>query len=89
MAGTNVKLEYPVKLGSEVITEVTLSRPKAKHLKAAGAYSNTTEASIAILAECSNLPVSVIDELDMVDYMAMSKVLEDFQKKSPATGPKS
>ena len=74
-------LNFPVKHGESEIRELSLRRPKAKELK----NMNFTDLEkfdkiIPLVAQISNLPISVIEDLDFADMISCVRVLSDFLK---------
>ena len=72
-----IKLQYPVKHGSEEITELEVQRPKGKDLKKLKKGETMAE-SLELLSSLCNVPPSVMDDLDLVDINQISEVVESF-----------
>lgn len=80
-----VKLQYPVSMGTENITQVMLSRPKGKHLKKIGA-SPSMEDMINIAQKVSGEAAWVFDDMDAVDVLKCAEVIGGFLASGPETG---
>lgn len=70
-----IKLEVPIERGSEVIYELQLQRPKAKHFKKMNMADASMEDALELLSQLSGQPPSVIDELAMEDFTAASEIV--------------
>lgn len=80
-----IKLTYPIKWGEETISEIGLKRPKGKHIKKL--IGQTEEEKVLILAsKLSGHPMSVFDEMDMVDIQKVSEAVADFLGNGPSNG---
>lgn len=81
-----VKLLYPIKWGDEEkVTEVTLKRPKGKHIKRIGRDVNIDEL-LKIASKISEYTPAFFDELDAVDCLKITEVIGDFLDTGPAIG---
>ena len=90
-----VRLSQPIASDGKTVTEVQVRRPKVKDLRAME-RDNTNPASqidqgVAMAALLTELPVEIIDEMDAVDFAAVSEVIAGFlpQGPAPATGAAS
>lgn len=72
-----VKLNEPVEHGSETITEMTVVKPRGKHLRKLPA-NPTTGDNLDLLARLTGHPPSVIDELGADDIEKLSMAVEGF-----------
>lgn len=77
------KLEHPITdpTTKEAITEITLRRPKVKDVKLAvkaSAPDDQVEQSIHLLSYIAGVSTATIEELDMVDFAALSESLGKF-----------
>ncbi len=88
-------LKHPIEIKArdsekviETITEVTLNRPKGKHLRRLEKFKGEMTQTFALLADLTNLPPAAIDELDGEDFVILGEMIEGFFGKSPrpATG---
>ena len=90
-----VRLSQPIAWDGKDIAEVQIRRPKVKDLRAmerdAGNTPNQIDQGVAMAALLTDLPVEVIDEMDAVDFAAISEVIAGFlpQGPVPATGDPS
>ena len=84
-----VTLLYPLKSGSEIITELVLRRPKFKHLRAMDSKEGDIAKAQALLAAVSGRAPKELDEMDQDDMGVCSAVLAFFSKKRPPTGARS
>ena len=85
---TNANNEYTLKVpldnGGTKITKVTLRRMRVKDIKAieAAAKGGTDmDAGVVALANACDIPVEVIDEMDVEDFTALSEKLASFLPK--------
>lgn len=72
-----ITLQYPVEYGSQTISEVTIERPKAKHMRGIKDIQSI-DGSLAMIAKVINQPPSFVDELDAADIEQISGVMESF-----------
>lgn len=80
--GAVVKLGHPIRFGSELITEMTVQRIKAKHLR--GIDQETTNGQLELLSRITGQPPAVIDDLDAVDLKELDQVVQGFLSTSAA-----
>lgn len=82
-----VKLFMPIQYGKEeLITEIRLIRPKAKHLKNIRLKDMGFGDIMNLLSKLSGHAPSVLDELDMVDFNQLGGVIEGFLDNSGTSG---
>ncbi len=76
------KLEYPIDLtqdGQNVITELTVNRLKAKHMREASAKrANGYEFSDYIIGKSTGLTLAEMGEMDAADYDALVDKITPF-----------
>ena len=84
-----VTLLFPLRSGSEVISELVLRRPKFKHLRAMDSKEGDIAKAQALLAAVSGRAPKELDEMDQDDMGVCSAVLAFFSKKRPPTGARS
>lgn len=76
------KLAYPITTPEgEVITQVKIGRPKAKSIIEFGRAQREGGDEIAALtmvAICTGLPRSVVDEMDLEDFTAVAEIASGF-----------
>lgn len=80
MSETILKLAFPIHDGQgNTITELKIRRPKVRDIgKMRG--RTETEMAISLLAIVTDLVPEDIDELDIADFQAASKIIEKMQK---------
>ena len=85
---TRVKLVRPLNVDGQMITDVTIRRPKVRDLraleKAREPGFTELDQGIAMAAALCDLPLAVMDEMDAGDFAAISEVLGGFLPKAPA-----
>ena len=79
-----VRLEFPVQHGGEVIEELVIKRPKAKHLR--GMAQGTVSEVLDLMGKLSGQPPSVIDELSLEDFEKAQEVVEGFMPPGQMAG---
>jgi len=83
-----VRLSQPIVWDGKTVTEVQVRRPKVKDLRAMERdTTNTTsqiDQGVAMAALLTELPVEIIDEMDAVDFAAVSEVIAGFLPPGPA-----
>lgn len=72
-----IKLTYPVEFDNQTIEEITLQRPKGKHLKKMPATPGMNDL-LALASRVSGLAPVIFDELDGVDVTAVCEAIGDF-----------
>lgn len=94
MTARTVTLKHPIVLENkdgvivEEIREVTLARPKAKHMKLMDNAKGEMGKLLLLLGACAQLPPSTVDLMDGEDIMACGEVLTDFLGQPLVTGEK-
>ncbi len=58
--------------------EIEISAPTVRVMKMAGFEKTDEEKGIKICASCSNLTIDEVENLDMLDFNAIEKVIQDF-----------
>ena len=90
-----VRLTQPIASDGKTVTEVQVRRPKVKDLRAMERDNSATatqiDQGVAMAALLTELPIEIIDEMDAVDFAAVSEVIAGFlpQGPAPATGAAS
>ena len=83
-----VKLTRPIRIEERMITEVTIRRPKVRDLRAMEKMRDPggteLDQGIAMAATLCDLPLEAMDEMDAVDFAAISEVLGGFLPRAPA-----
>lgn len=65
-------------VAEEEITEVTVTRPKGKHLKAAARFKTDEEQDMSLIGPLTGLTDKDVDELDAADLMAIGAIIRGF-----------
>jgi len=83
-----VKLDHPFEVDGETVEAVSLRRPKVRDLRKmeAARSGGDMEQSVVLMAALTDLPVSVIEEIDSDDFMKLSKMIEGFFPKAGERG---
>lgn len=90
-----VRLTQPIDSDGKTVTEVQVRRPKVKDLRAMerdnSATASQIDQGVAMAAILTELPIEIIDEMDAVDFAAVSEMIAGFlpQGPAPATGAAS
>ena len=87
--GKKYKLKYPIEYGSDYIEELEIRRPKTKdikHLKANVDGSFEMDDMVKLIANVTDQPYSLIDNLDAADGMALISEVSDFLAIGQETG---
>lgn len=80
MSETILKLEFPFHDGQgNTITELKIRRPKVRDIRKMTGKTET-EMAVSLLAIVTGLVPEDIDELDISDFQAASKIVEKMQK---------
>ena len=80
-----IRLQYPVTVDGEDITEITLRRPKVADLKRAEKHKDNFEKSIRIIADLAEISPQVVEELDASDFAAVTAKVGEFMGASDAS----
>lgn len=70
----------------EKVTELTITRPKGKHLKAAARFKNDEEAEMSLIGPLTGLSDKDVDEVDALDLMEIGKVISGFLGRGRTSG---
>lgn len=90
-----LRLNYPVTVEDREVSEVTITRPKVRDLKAMDAalvgITDKLDQGIVMAATLTGLPPEVIEELDAEDFTKLSEEVAGFfpQAKAHGTGAPS
>ena len=83
-----VRLSQPIDWEGKTVTDVHVRRPKVKDLRAmerdGTSPASQIDQGVAMAALLTELPVAVIDEMDAVDFAAVSEVIAGFLPAGPA-----
>ena len=80
MSDVIVALDFPIQDGEgKTITELKIRRPKVRDIRKMTGKTET-EMAVSLLAIVTGLVPEDIDELDIADFQAASKIVEKMQK---------
>lgn len=82
---TTIPLVEPVVFGSETVTEITLQRPKGKHLRKLPMDPGVGD-FLDLAGNLCGRPRSFMDELDAEDVMKVAEAVADFLPGGRPTG---
>ena len=84
----SVRLSQPIAWDGKTVTDVQVRRPKVKDLRAMERdnkdAASQIDQGVAMAALLTELPIEVIDEMDAVDFAAVSEVIAGFLPPGPA-----
>ncbi len=89
------KLKHPIELRNtegqviDTITDLTLVRPKGKHLKAMDKAQGEVGQTLALIGAVANQPPTVMDLLDGEDFADLGEIVEGFFGGRRRTGKTS
>ena len=72
----------PIKVGDKTYPVLTLRKMKAKDLVAGDLVTGETRKSFAIFASMADVPIAVIEELDVDDFERLGEVAAPLMGKS-------
>jgi hypothetical protein len=82
-----VKLDYPVTVDGQQVTEITLRRPKARdYLTASRVAATAAEQEIRMICNLAEVSDKVVEELDWADYLKVQAALQNFSKPGERQG---
>lgn len=84
-----IPLQFPVTMGGETYTQITIRRPKGKDLRIIDQHLNTPmNGMLAMIDACikDNVPAGFSDQMDEADIDAAQEVLDSFRPKRKPTG---
>ncbi len=74
-----VKLQYPITVDGQEVTEIALRRPKVRDMLAVEKLEGSDGArELRLLANLAELPPETLEELDVADYQALQQVYAGF-----------
>lgn len=79
-----VKLETPVEFNKATYSELTFRKAKARDFVAADLVKGDARRGFAILASMADVPLQVIEELDIDDFEAIGAEVAPLMGKSRA-----
>lgn len=81
------KLQYPIQYGGETLDSIEIpDRFKVKHLRAMDRSEGEIGKVIELLSELTQVPPSVIGEIDAEDMTELGSIIGDRLGKPPETG---
>lgn len=80
-----LKLKSPIQWGSETITELVISKPKAKNIRGLPQEPKTGDLLDLAASLCAQ-PPRMIDELDIEDVTALMEIIGSFLSPGRQTG---
>lgn len=75
---TEIKLKYPVMVDGTEYAVLHMRRCKVKDRRMAAKQKTDEDREITLISNLCEVPPSVIDELDAVDYTRLTEVLQGF-----------
>lgn len=84
MTTTNITLDYPVTVNGHEYASLTMRRCKVKDRRVASKQPTPADQEVTLIANLCDVPPSVIDELDAVDYEKCTEALRGFFGSSTA-----
>ena len=81
-----IKLATAVKHPDGDIAELKLRKPKAKDLRAMDKATGDIGKALALAQALSGVPLPYLEEMDGVDFIALSEAIKGFLQPSLATG---
>ncbi|MFV0408679.1 MAG: phage tail assembly protein [Paracoccus sp. (in: a-proteobacteria)] len=73
-----VKLQYPITVAGEEITELRIRRPKMRDMKSANKVKDDLEKSLKMIVDLAEITPEAADELDPVDFSKAAGVVGNF-----------
>lgn len=81
-----IELKYPVQFAEELVSKITLRRPKGKDLKGLRDLQNSHDDQLKLMARLMGQPTAFVDEMDFVDLTnAMEKTMDFLPDGQPTT----
>ncbi len=85
-----IKLAHPIKTATQLLTELTMRRPKVRdRLAVDKAFTNDGEREINMLANLCSVTPDDIAEMDLADYVTLQREFQDFLTPTPAQSGKA
>lgn len=81
---TTIRLQYPFTLGGVTYDELTIRRPKMRDIKRSERHKEDLNKSLNMIADLAEIAPEVVEEMDPVDFAAISEVVGDFMWPSAA-----
>lgn len=84
------QMKHPVEVkGFDPCTMVQIRRPKARDLKDLPIEGMVMGDMLKLVAKLANLPMPVLDEMDVEDFQALSGMISGFLNNGQRTGEKA
>lgn len=82
-----IKLSEPIEANGEIITEITLQQPRAKHMRGLPVGAISMGALLNLASEVSGVPPSSMDKLTGGDAMKVVEAVGNFLAGGPGETP--
>lgn len=90
MKPVTIKLSEAIEAHGEMVSEISLTAPRAKHLRTLPVKQQLDMGDLLNLAgECAGLPVSSVDQLSAADALKVLEVIGNFLGGAPGAMPSS
>ncbi|MDR3089855.1 MAG: phage tail assembly protein [Desulfobulbaceae bacterium] len=83
--GTKIELQYPLTVDGQAMTTLYVRRAKVKDLLALKSQGDDTADGLAMMAKLTGVNQPELEELDMIDYRAVMRVVGVFLGLTPAS----
>jgi hypothetical protein len=80
------QLRWPIQLGNQQVTSLTLRRPKAKDLRMMPGDGASMADTLDLIGRLAGQPRPIIDEMDGEDVQEVSKIVLGFSGSGHPTG---
>lgn len=67
-----ITLQYPITVDGETYNDLSLRRPKMRDMKKQQSQRDDLDKATSMIADLAEVPLKVVDELDPVDFTAVS-----------------
>lgn len=88
---TTIKLKHPITVDGVEIKQLALRRPKVRDMIAADkGGGGDAEKELRVFSNLCEVTPSVLEELDLADYLALQGAYQDFlslKRRMPGVGP--
>jgi hypothetical protein len=76
---TKIKLANAIKIDGKELTEISIRRPKVRdRLAVERSNASDAEKEVQLIANLAELPIEVIEDIDLADYAKLQRALTDF-----------
>ena len=83
--GTKVELQYPLTIDGKQIDALYVRRVKVKDLLNQDANADDMAAGLALMGKLTGINAPELENLDMVDFRAVTAVMQNFLGLTPLT----